>query len=103
MQEQVHETRMIRLGNTPHLPSDVRQWLGDSRGHWEGNTLVVETTNFTDEARGSTFQTRTRNMKLVERFTRVSDRTIATSSPCPTPGRGRARGPRSCRGTASTG
>jgi len=76
MQEQVHETRMIRLGNTPHLPSDVRQWLGDSRGHWEGNTLVVETTNFTDEARGSTFQYATKNMKLVERFTRVSDRTI---------------------------
>jgi hypothetical protein len=76
VQEQVHETRMIRLGNTPHLPPDVRQWLGDSRGHWEGNTLVVETTNFTDEARGSTFQYATKNMKLVERFTRVSDRTI---------------------------
>jgi hypothetical protein len=76
VQEQVHETRMIRLGNTPHLPPDVRQWLGDSRGHWDGNTLVVETTNFTDEARGSTFQYATKNMKLVERFTRVSDRTI---------------------------
>jgi hypothetical protein len=76
MQEQMHETRIIPLGNQPHLPSPVRQWLGDSRGHWEGNTLVVETTNFTDEARGSTFQYATKNMRLVERFTRTSDRTI---------------------------
>jgi hypothetical protein len=76
VQEQVHETRIIPLGNQPHLPSAVRQWLGDSRGHWEGNTLVVETTNFTDEARGSTFQYATKNMKLVERFTRINDRAI---------------------------
>src|SRR4030095_13028489 len=76
MQEQMHETRIIPLGNQPHLTSTVRQWLGDSRGHWEGNTLVVETTNFTDEARGSTFQYATKSMRLVERFTRTSDRTI---------------------------
>ena len=76
MQEQMHETRLIPLGNQPHLTSTVRQWLGDSRGHWDGNTLVVETTNFTDEARGSTFQYATKNMTLVERFTRTSDRTI---------------------------
>jgi hypothetical protein len=76
LQEQIHETRMIPLGNQPHLPSSVRQWLGDSRGHWEGNTLVVETTNFTGEGRGSTFQFATKNMRLVERFTRTSDRAI---------------------------
>jgi len=76
LQEQMHETRIIPVGNGTHLPSSVRQWLGDSRGHWEGNTLVVETTNFTDEGRGSTFQYATKNMKLVERFTRISDRTI---------------------------
>ena len=76
LQEQMHETRIIPLGNSPHLPSTVRQWLGDSRGHWDGNTLVVETTNFTDEGRGSTFEYATRNMRLVERFTRISDRTI---------------------------
>ena len=76
MQEQMHETRIIPIGNNTHLPSSIRQWLGDSRGHWEGNTLVVETTNFTDEARGSTFQYATQNMKLVERFTRTSDRMI---------------------------
>jgi len=77
MQEQMHETRIIPVGNSAqHLPPTVRQWLGDSHGHWEGNTLVVETTNFTDEARGSTFQYATKNMTLVERFTRTSDRTI---------------------------
>jgi len=76
LQEQMHETRIIPLGSNPHLPSTVRQWLGDSRGHWEGNTLVVETTNFTDEAHGSTFQFASKNMRLVERFTRLSDRTI---------------------------
>src|SRR5690348_17024001 len=43
LQEQIHETRVIPLGDHPHLNSGVRQWLGDSRGHWEGNTLVVET------------------------------------------------------------
>jgi len=77
-----------RLGNTPHLPSDVRQWLGDSRGHWEGNTLVVETTNFTDEARGSRrFQYATKNMKLVERFhARQRPHHRTTSSPCSDPG-----------------
>jgi len=76
LQEQMHETRLIPIGGSTHLPSNVRQWLGDSRGRWEGNTLVVETTNFTDEGRGSTFQYATKNMTLVERFTRISDRAI---------------------------
>jgi hypothetical protein len=76
LQEQVHETRIIPVGNRPHVDGSVRQWLGDSRGHWEGNTLVVETTNFTDQARSSTFQFATKNMRLVERFTRTGDRTI---------------------------
>ena len=76
LQEQMHETRVIPIGGQAHLPSGVRQWLGDSRGRWEGNTLIVETTNFTDEARGSTFQYATKNMTLVERFTRTGDRTI---------------------------
>ena len=52
MQEQMHETRIIPLGNVPHLPSTVRQWLGDSRGHWEGETLVVETTNLDERGPG---------------------------------------------------
>jgi hypothetical protein len=44
--EMIHEARVIPLGSQPHLGSSIRSWMGDSRGHWEGNTLVVETTNF---------------------------------------------------------
>jgi hypothetical protein len=69
LQEQMHETRIIPLDGRAHLDSGVRQWLGDSRGHWEGNTLVVETTNFSDQA---TFEGSTKNMRLVERWTRVA-------------------------------
>jgi hypothetical protein len=76
LQEQIHDTRIIPLDGRPHLAGTVRQWLGDSRGRWEGDTLVVETTNFTDEARGSTFRDATRNMVLVERFRRVDAETI---------------------------
>src|SRR4029453_9411312 len=57
---------------TPHLTDTVRTWLGDARGWWEGDTLVVETTNFTDQARRSSVREATKNMVLVERFTRVS-------------------------------
>ena len=76
LQEQIHDTRIIPLDGRPHLAATVRQWLGDSRGRWEGDTLVVETTNFTDEARGSTFRDATKNMVLVERFRRVDAETI---------------------------
>jgi hypothetical protein len=69
-QEQIHETRVIPISRTAHLNSGVRQWLGDSRGHWEGETLVAETTNFGDQA---TFQNASKNMKLVERWTRLAD------------------------------
>ena len=76
LQEQIHDTRIIPVDGRPHLTAAVRQWLGDSRGRWEGDTLVVETTNFTDEARGSTFRDATKNMVLVERFRRVDGETI---------------------------
>jgi hypothetical protein len=69
-QEQIHETRVIPLDGRPHLDQSVSQWLGDSRGHWEGNTLVVETTNFSDQA---SFEGSTPKMRLVERWTRVGD------------------------------
>jgi hypothetical protein len=68
LQEQMHEVRIIPLDGRPHIPGSVRQWLGDSRGRWEGETLVVETTNFSDQA---TFREATPDMHLVERFTRV--------------------------------
>jgi hypothetical protein len=68
--EMLHETRVIPLNGSPHPPSTVRSWLGDSRGRWEGETLVVETTNFNDKA---AFRGSSENMKVTERFTRVSD------------------------------
>jgi len=47
--EMVHAARVVPLDGRPHLPSSIRQWMGDSRGHWEGDTLIVKTTNFTDK------------------------------------------------------
>jgi hypothetical protein len=64
-----HEARIIPLDGRPHLASSLRQWNGDSRGRWEGNTLVIETTNFSSK---SYFMGSTENLKLVERFTRVA-------------------------------
>jgi len=70
MQEQIHETRIIPLDGRPHIGQRLRQWLGDSRGHWEGNTLVVETTNFNDR---TSFQGATKDLHVVERWRRVAD------------------------------
>jgi hypothetical protein len=68
--EMIHETRIIPLDGSPHLPGRLRHWMGDARGHWQGDTLVVETTNFRDETayRGSNPAT----LKIVERFTRIA-------------------------------
>lgn len=78
--EMVHDVRIIPLDGREHLAPTVRQWLGDSRGHWEGNTLVVETTNFTDKVseRRPTLAVYGASdaMKVVERFTRVDADTI---------------------------
>ncbi len=71
--EMIHDVRIIPTDGRPHLPSNVRQWMGDSRGHWEGNTLVVDTTNFTPY---SNFRGASKDMHLVERFTRVGPETI---------------------------
>ena len=70
LQEIMHDTRVIPLDGRPHLDSRVRQWLGDSRGRWEGTTLVVEATNFSDR---TDFEGAGPNMRLVERWTRVTD------------------------------
>jgi hypothetical protein len=59
--------RVIFMDGSPHLPSKLKFFLGDSRGHWEGNALVVETTNFSQGFRGSNIET----YKMIERFTRV--------------------------------
>jgi hypothetical protein len=73
--EMIHETRIIPVDGRPHLPSGIRTWMGDSRGHWEGNTLVVETTNFLDKTViGQT--PASEDLKLTEKFTRVSADTL---------------------------
>jgi hypothetical protein len=71
--EMIHDVRIIPTDGSPHLPSNVRQWLGDSRGHWEGNTLVVDTTNFTDQ---TNFRGSGENLHLVERFTRTGPESL---------------------------
>src|SRR5712691_8727430 len=71
--EMIHDFRIIPLDRRPHLPQNIRQWLGDSRGHWEGATLVVDTTNFTDK---TPFRGSDRNLHLIERFTRTDAETI---------------------------
>src|SRR2546428_11532550 len=68
------DARIIPLDGRPHLASNVRNWLGDSRGHWEGNTLVVETTNFI--APGTNFLGGTARTKLIERFTLAGPNTL---------------------------
>ena len=72
-QELIHEPRIIPLDGRPHLPGDVPQWMGDSRGHWEGNTLVVETTNFDPRTnyRGSR-----ETLHLTERYTPIDEKTL---------------------------
>jgi hypothetical protein len=78
--EMIHEARIIRLDRSSHLPSSVRQWLGDSVGHWEDATLVVETTNFNDAGgfygdAGGMYGW-DRNMRVVERFSLLDANTI---------------------------
>jgi hypothetical protein len=67
--EAIHEARIITLDGRPHLPPSVSQWQGDSRGRWEGKTLVVDTTNFS--ARNN-FMGSSNHLHLIERFTRVA-------------------------------
>jgi hypothetical protein len=85
--EMIHDVRIIPLDGRPHLPSNVRQWLGDSRGHWEGNTLVVETTNFIDKtqfprqisstgSQTANLPSASEKMRVIERFTRTDPETI---------------------------
>ena len=71
--EMVHTARVVPLDGRPALTDDIRQWSGDSRGHWEGDTLVVETTNFSTKRR---WRGTTDGMTLVERFTRVDEGTL---------------------------
>jgi len=72
--EMIHDTRIIPIGDRPHLDDGIRQWMGNARGHWDGDTLVVETRNFTDQTSIGGNGNGTRHseaMVLTERFTRV--------------------------------
>ena len=76
--EMVHDVRFVPLDNRPHLPGHIRQWLGDSRGHWEGNTLVIDTTNFPDQiAQFSTTGRSGESLHLTERLTLVDPDTLS--------------------------
>jgi len=86
--EMIHEARIVPIDGRPSLDPAIKQWMGESRGHWEGNTLVVETTNFNGlggmtnvgipgSPRGDT--PTTTNMKITERFTRTGDDTMEYS------------------------
>jgi len=72
-QELIHEARIIPLDGRRHLPDSIRQWMGDSRGRWDGDTLVVETTNFSAK---TNYQGSRDTLHLVERYTRVDENTI---------------------------
>ena len=69
LMEMIHDARVIPLDRRPHVGQNVRQWLGDSVGHFEGDTLVVDTTNYSPK---SNFRGSHENLHVVERFTRVS-------------------------------
>jgi hypothetical protein len=77
LHEMIHDARIIPLngpaGARPHISQNIRQWFGDSRGRWEGNTLVVDTTNFTGKAN---FRGSAEGLHLIERFTRVDADTV---------------------------
>ena len=71
--ETIHEARIIPIDGRPHVSDAIRQWMGDSRGHWEGDTLVVDTKGFSPKA---AFMGVSRDLHLVERFTRISANTL---------------------------
>ena len=72
LNEMIHHVRIVSLDDRPQLPQEIRLWMGSSRGRWEGNTLVVETTNRRDEA----FRGASRDLHVVERFTRADASTL---------------------------
>jgi len=77
MTEMVHDTRVIRLGEPKPLPANLQPWFGDSWGHWQGDTLVVETTNFhPTQRRGGIISGTSEKLKVTERFTRADENTF---------------------------
>jgi hypothetical protein len=72
--EMIHDARIIPIDNRAPLPENMRQWMGDSRGHWEGDTLVVETTNLNGK---NPFRGSSENMRITERISRVDAETLS--------------------------
>jgi len=73
MTEMIHDVRVISLDGRPHLPSTIHQWLGDSRGHWEGDTLVVDTTNYKPR---SFMSISSEKLHVIERFSRTGPESL---------------------------
>jgi hypothetical protein len=73
LHETGHDTRIVPTDGRPHVPQNVRLLQGDSVGHWEGDTLVVDTTNFTDK---TPFRGSSDRLHMIERFTRAQDGTL---------------------------
>jgi hypothetical protein len=71
--EMIHDARIVPMDGRPHDSPNIRKWMGDSRGHWEGNTLVVDTINFTDK---TSFRGSGANLHVIERFTLVDADTL---------------------------
>ena len=77
--EMIHDTRVIRLDDRPQLDDDIRQWMGSARGHWEGDTLIVESLNFTDRTNlgvNGNGSPNSEALHLTERFRRVDPEMI---------------------------
>jgi hypothetical protein len=72
LNEMVHDARVVRMGSE-HLPQNIRKWMGDSVGHWEGDALVVDTTNFTNKTQ---FRGASDQLHVIERFTRMDKNTL---------------------------
>jgi hypothetical protein len=86
--EMIHDTRIIPLDGRPHLGRNIGQYLGDSRGHWEGNTLVVENTNFVKDIamNGINFALLTDQLRIVERFARIAPDKLSYDATIEDPG-----------------
>jgi len=84
--EMIHDTRIVKLDNSAHLEGDIEQYMGNARGHWEGDTLVVESQNFTDKTTVGTRGPHSEQLKLTERFTRVDPDMIEYTATINDPG-----------------
>jgi hypothetical protein len=73
LMETIHDARVIPLDGSPHAPASIQSWLGDPRGHWEGDTLVVDTTNYRP---GAFMNVSTAKLHVIERFTRTNGGTL---------------------------